>query len=581
MTGNIFKLIIFSNQDIPPSPAKRFSKVNQPPVIHQQQPQLSEIKKQIEELKVKVDNANVEIISVSEDEMFETMTDSSDDERDKMTPHHSSSKKGMDNHLKQIITREQSKRSHFKSIVKTLKEHKSQQKVVIDRLLEKNHELDLEMNKNKKQLRKTTLKNDLSEEHLKTVKHLKGSLLEDIDSQNSMILDKTSEVNRLTIELNELKVRYRNLENRFEKSRKIVSSPRDTESQTVLELESKVQQLEEKEGNLREKLEMEFRTKENLLKVQYERDCQAKEEAFLKNEEILRSDFNQKLEDKDRGHEEKISRHSNIISDLESKLKQQESSFSNLEQSRSEDERRLKELEATIELKNEEMEKLKEGQSNMETLSSLKSQFSHMADTYEMKIERLEHDNAEIIGNLQGEINQNLELVREKDELIDHLKKDLGNIRSDFQQRMKNNELKNAVEAKNYELQIEDLKDHLKNKEKEIENIKDEYSKDRVNSHLGKRDAETEIQVLKDQIDVMKLDIETKSTEVSNLENANKDLKSHRDINEMELGKQKNLLLDRERDILSLTEDLADRQKTITDLERTIETVSQQRDKQR
>ena len=301
----------------------------------------------------------------------------------------------------------------------------------------------------------------------------------------------------------------------------------------------------------------------------------------MKNEEILKSDLIQKLEDKDREHEEKISGYSNIISDLESKIKQQESSFANLEQSRSEDQRRLKELEGTIEWKNEEMEKLKEGQSNMETLSSLKSQFSHMADTYEMKIERLEHDNAEIIGNLQGEINQNLELVREKDELIDHLKKDLGNIRSDFQQRMKNNELKNAEEAKNYELQIEDLKDFLKNKEKELENIKDEYSKDRVNSHLGKRDAETEIQVLKDQIDVMKLDIETKSTEVSNLENANKDLKSHRDINEMELGKQKNLLLDRERDILSLTEDLADRQKTITDLERTIETVSQQRDKQR
>ena len=45
---------------------------------------------------------------------------------------------------------------------------------------------------------------------------------------------------------------------------------------------------------------MEFRNKENLLKVQYERDCQAKEEAFLKNEEMLKSDFSKKLEDKDR-----------------------------------------------------------------------------------------------------------------------------------------------------------------------------------------------------------------------------------------------------------------------------------------
>ena len=146
------------------------------------------MKEKIEELRVKVDN--VDMVSVSEDEMFETLTDSSDDERDIRTKmiNLSSSKNGLDRQLKQIITREQCKRSHFKSIVNTLKEQKSQQKLVIDRLLEKNHELDLEMNKNKKLLRKTTLKNDLSEEHLKTVKHLKGSLLGDIDSQNSMIL---------------------------------------------------------------------------------------------------------------------------------------------------------------------------------------------------------------------------------------------------------------------------------------------------------------------------------------------------------------------------------------------------------
>ena len=534
-------------------------------------------------MRVKVDN--VDMVSVSEDEMFETLTDSSDDERDIRTKmiNLSSSKNGLDRQLKQIITREQCKRSHFKSIVNTLKEQKSQQKLVIDRLLEKNHELDLEMNKNKKLLRKTTLKNDLSEEHLKTVKHLKGSLLEDIDSQNSMILDKTSEVNRLTIELNELKVRYRNLENRLEKSRKtkIVSS-RDSESQTEQNHE------EDEEGDFNEKLEMELRTKEIQLKDQYERDCKVQEEAFLKKEEILISDFNKKLEDKDREHEEKMSGCSNIISELESELKQQETSLTNLELSRSEDQRRLKELEETIECKDEELEKLKEGQANMDTLSSLKSQFAHMADTYERKIERLELDNEEIVGNLQGEINQNLELVREKDDLIDHLKRDLGSIKSDFQQRMKNNELKNAEEAKNYEKQIEDLKGVLDNKEKELDNISEEHSKERMNSTVGKKDAEAEIEVLKDQVEVMKLDLQTKSTEISDartfisdLENANKDMKSQRDINEAELGQQKTLLLDREKDILTLTEDLADRQETIADLGRTIQTLSHQRDKQR
>ena len=150
---------------------------------------------------------------------------------------------------------------------------------------------------------------------------------------------------------------------------------------------------------------------------------------------------------------------------------------------------------------------------------------------------------------------------------------------------MKNNELKNAEEAKNYEIQIGDLKDFLEKKEVELENIKEEHSKERVNSKVGKKGADAEIEVLKDQIEDMKLDRETKSTEakiiISDLQNAIKDLESHRDINTKELGKQKNLLLDREKDLLTLTEDLADRQETIAELGRTIETLSHQRDKQR
>ena len=68
---------------------------------------------------------------------------------------------------------------------------------------------------------------------------------------------------------------------------------------------------------------------------------------------------------------------------------------------------------------------------------------------------------------------------------------------------------------------------------------------------------------------------------ISDLEKAKEDLESHRYQNEKELGKQKNLIIDKENHILALTEDLAEHQERIADLGRSIETLSQQREKQR
>ena len=529
----------------------------------------SDLNERIVQLQQKVDKLDV----VSEDEMFESIGESTDDETDvkDKASQQSSRKSRMERNLKEIITRERCKRSQVKSIVNTLKQQKSQQKLIIDQLLEKNHELDLEMKKNNKLLRKKTLKNDLNEEHLKTVKCLKGSLLSDLDSQNSMILDKTAEVNRLTIERDELEIRYKNLQNRFDKERKILKPKKVTEDgETQTELEEQDEKIEE-DVRMREKLEMEFRSKESELKNQFETDFKSQEEKFQRTEEILKSEFSKQLEERDvvqRRLEENIERDSEIIRGLESKVRELDISNSQLLQSHSEGEERLRELEVAMVDKDEELEKVKEDSS--ETLQSLKLQFSHMADTYENKIERMEKDNEEIVENLQREINQNLDIVKEKDELIDHLKRDLAAIKTDLQGRMRSNEERSLAETRKYEEKIENLLTLLETKEKEIENVNNESKTEREKFNEEKEKGNTELRDLKQQVEKMKVDLQQKSScesdllkSLVDLEESNSALRSQNEQKEKELVRQRSDLLDRDRDNLRLTEELAGLRRTI------------------
>ena len=535
----------------------------------------SDLNERIIQLQQKVDKLDV----VSEDEMFESIGESTDDETDvkDKASQQSSRKSRMERSLKEIITRERCKRSQVKSIVNTLKQQKSQQKLIIDQLLEKNHELDLEMKKNNKLLRKKTLKNDLNEEHLKTVKCLKGSLLSDLDSQNSMILDKTAEVNRLTIERDELEIRYKNLQNRFDKERKILKPKKVTEDgETQTELEEKDEKIEE-DDRMQERLEMEFRSKESELKNQFETDFKSQEEKFQRTEEILKSEFSKQLEERDvvqRRLEENIERDSEIIRGLESKVRQLDISNCQLRQSHSEGEERLRELEVALADKDEEMEKVKEGGlDSSETLQSLKLQFSHMADTYENKIERMEKDNEEIVENLQREINQNLDIIKEKDELIDHLKRDLAAIKTDLQGRMRSNEERSLAETRKYEEKIENLLTLLETKEKEIENVNNKSKTEREKFNEEKEIGNTELRDLKQQVEKMKVNLQQKSScesdllkSLVDLEESNSALRSQNEQKEKELVRQRSDLLDRDRDNLRLTEELAG-------LRRTIETV--------
>ena len=89
--------------------------------------------------------------------------------------------------LKAMIVTEEKKRSHLRNVVSKLRDHKTEQKTLIDDLIVKNHNLDLEMRKNQSLTNKLQLRSEISEGKLKTVSVLKGSLIDDIDDQHSII----------------------------------------------------------------------------------------------------------------------------------------------------------------------------------------------------------------------------------------------------------------------------------------------------------------------------------------------------------------------------------------------------------
>ena len=72
-----------------------------------------------------------------------------------------------------------------------------------------------------------------------------------------------------------------------------------------------------------------------------------------------------------------------------------------------------------------------------ESIERLKTQFSHMADTYESKLEKVNLENRNYLEKVNEMEENHCKSLSEKDELISHLKKDLASIAKGFEERLK------------------------------------------------------------------------------------------------------------------------------------------------
>ena len=110
----------------------------------------------------------------------------------------------------------------------------------------------------------------------------------------------------------------------------------------------------------------------------------------------------------------------------------------------------------------------------------------------------------------------------------------------------------------------------LETKEKEIENVNNEFKTEREKFNEEKEIGNTELRDLKQQVEKMKVDLQQKSScesdllkSLVDLEESNSALRSQNDQKEKELVRQRSDLLDRDRDNLRLTEELAGLRRTI------------------
>ena len=81
----------------------------------------------------------------------------------------------------------------------------------------------------------------------------------------------------------------------------------------------------------------------------------------------------------------------------------------------------------------------------------MKTQFAHMADTYENKIERLSQEKSDAIDEIKRDKLEIEKELKDKKDLISHLKQDLGNIQDDINRKIKNDDVGYIDEEKNYE----------------------------------------------------------------------------------------------------------------------------------
>ena len=359
--------------------------------------------------------------------------------------------------LKALLLKEKLKKSNISKIVSKLKEHKKEQQILIDNLVCKNKELDLEVTKHQILVKKNSLKCELSDAHLKTVKSLKGNLLEDIENQNSLILDKINEVNQLKLDLKEYDIKYNYLNEKYKKA------VADKDKQFIVRNEDDILSIEKRNADLMDKLEeldKKFQSRESQLLEERNNAMDVLNEENRLQIKNIQADLVEKLAHKDdliEDLQKDINNQKVLRSDIDNKFKGIEDENLNLQEKIKVYVSQITNLENSLSQKEEEIIMIEKNNKDDETIESLKKQFSHMADTYENKINRLAEESEASADEFNQERNSLLQTIREKDDLINHLKKDLSNIKEDFKERLKIQENKMMEETEELKIKLNTL----------------------------------------------------------------------------------------------------------------------------
>ena len=417
--------------------------------------QKNNINEKIENLKSRIEILSNDHNIIDNESDYSDLEDSVSADDEEMLKKEPRSMKRTD--LKALLLKEKLKKSNISKIVSKLKEHKKEQQILIDNLVCKNKELDLEVTKHQILLKKNSLKCELSDAHLKTVKSLKGNLLEDIENQNSLILDKINEVNQLKLDLKEYDIKYNYLNEKYKKA------VADKDKQFIVRNEDDILSIEKRNADLMDKLEeldKKFQSRESQLLEERNNAMDVLNEENRLQIENIQADLLEKLAHKDdliEDLQKDINNQKVLRSDIDNKFKGIEDENLNLQEKIKVYVSQITNLENSLSQKEEEIIMIEKNNKDDETIESLKKQFSHMADTYENKINRLAEESEASADEFNQERNSLLQTIREKDDLINHLKKDLSNIKEDFKERLKIQENKIMEETEELKIKLNTL----------------------------------------------------------------------------------------------------------------------------
>ena len=378
----------------------------------------------------------------------------------------------MNKDIHALIVTEEKKKNHLQNVISKLRDHKTEHKTLINDLIAKNQSLDIEMRKNRSMTEELKLQSEISEGKLKTVSCLKGTLIDGIDEQNSILLDKMNNVNHLEIELSEMKTRYEALDKHHKETLLRFKKSKEPNSQ------------EDEESNDRNITHEEHIDKLEEAKLEYENKLRK----FMVESEKREEQWRSEMDSDELRHSRLLNEKDNILKEQEEKLieyekrlqmmtTENEENLNKLQSAKNEitiNSRGASDLKKLLEEKDTEVLKLKDDILVTKPVPDVKSQIAHITDNYEEKIKKLEEENENNATDLNIQISELQKAACDKDELIFHLKKDLSNIQIDINKRIEDAEKVSRYEVEN----LKDNNDTLLNKIKELSVLKDNLERD-------------------------------------------------------------------------------------------------------
>jgi len=390
--------------------------------------------------------------------------------------------------LRAMIANEEEKRSHLRGIIEKLKSQKDEHSSVIDNLISENDQLSREVLQSERERRKSCVKEEISEGKLRAVSCLKGGLIEELEDQNSMILEQSGTVASLQIQLEELTIKNQHLEGKNSRLKErleekmnanMEAGPKDNNGADQL-----LQKYENEKQRLRDELQLEIKRIKDAFEKERLDSCEE-----LKNKDALISELEQSNKKLCSDFENMKNETNQREVELETMLRSGKEELSVVE----------RDLKEQLEAKETEIQELKSLVSEQENIDGMKNQFQHMTDVYENKIETLNKKHEENIAVLTSEKAQLQQEVSEKSSMITHLRNDLQAINADIKTRLNtnNSELEANLEKKENEIRhlekkCEDLICKIDEKNNLIKSLEREKTETEANIENLRFDSERE-----------------------------------------------------------------------------------------